>query len=72
MNSQTQPSDRNRRRGDQIRFLTINEVAAQLQVAPRTVHRWVQRGVLIVHRVGGVVRIADGDLRAFLASHRDS
>jgi hypothetical protein len=24
-----------------------------------------------VHRVGGVVRIAEGDLRAFLALHRE-
>lgn len=36
----------------------------------RTVRRWIEAGDLVVHRVGGVVRIAEGDLRAFLALHR--
>ena len=56
---------------DRIRFFTIAEVAERLQVAPRTVRRWIKVGDLIVHRVGGVVRIAEGDLRAFLALHRE-
>jgi excisionase family DNA binding protein len=56
---------------DRIRFFTIAEVAERLQVAPRTVRRWIKAGDLIVHRVGGVVRIAEVDLRAFLAPHRE-
>jgi len=60
-----------RHRGDEI-FFTIAEVAERLQVSRRTVHRWIKKGALIVHRVEGVVRIADRDLRAFLASHRES
>jgi hypothetical protein len=28
-------------------------------------------GDLVVHRVGGVVRVSEGDLRAFLALHRE-
>ena len=56
---------------DRIQFFTIAEVAERLQVAPRTVRRWIKAGDLIVHRVGGVVRIAEGDLRAFLAPHRE-
>jgi len=59
-------------RGDPMRFCTIAKVAEWLQVSPRTVHRWIKSGALIVHRVDGVVRIAEGDLRAFLSSHRDS
>ena len=62
---------RDRRHGDRIRFFTIAEVAERLQVAPRTVRRWIQAGDLVVHRVGGVVRIAELDLRAFLALHRE-
>ena len=63
---------RNRRhRDNQIKFFTIVEVAEVLHVAPRTVRRWVKAGDLIVHRVGGVVRIAEGDLRVFLARHRE-
>jgi excisionase family DNA binding protein len=57
--------------GDKMRFFTIAEVAECVRVAPRTVHRWIKTGDLIVHRVGGVVRIAERDLSAFLALHRD-
>jgi excisionase family DNA binding protein len=57
--------------GDLIRFLTIVQVAERVQVAPRTVRRWIAAGRLVAHRVGGVVRVAEGDLRAFLALCRD-
>ncbi len=60
------------RRGDQITFFTISEVAENLRVGKRTVHRWIHAGDLVVHRVGGVVRIAEMDLRAFLALHREA
>jgi len=59
-----------RHRGDEIKFFTIAEVAETLKVATRTVRRWIKAGDLVAHKVGGVVRIADGDLRAFLALHR--
>jgi excisionase family DNA binding protein len=58
--------------GDQIRFFTIAEVAERVHVAPRTVRRWIKAGHLVVHRIGGVVRIAQRDLRAFLALHREA
>lgn len=57
--------------GNQIKFFTIAEVAERLNVATRTVRRWIKAGDLIVHRVGAVVRIAEDDLRAFLALHRE-
>jgi len=60
-----------RHRDDQIKFFTIAEVADRLHVATRTVRRWIKADDLVVHRVGGVVRIAESDLRAFLAIHRD-
>jgi excisionase family DNA binding protein len=85
MTSQTQPrSDSDgeaaafghvrgrRHRDDQIKFFTIAEVADRLDVATRTVRRWIKSGELVVHRIGGVVRIAEGDLRAFLALHREA
>ena len=59
-----------RYRDNQIKFFTIAEVAERLHVADRTIRRWTKNG-LVVHRVGGVVRIAEGDLRAFLALHRE-
>lgn len=61
-----------RHRDNQINFFTIAEVAERLHVATRTVRRWIKADDLVVHRVGGVVRIAEDDLRAFLALHRES
>jgi excisionase family DNA binding protein len=58
-------------RDTEIAFFTIAEVAESLRVATRTVRRWIEAGDLVVHRVGGIVRIAEGDLRAFLALHRE-
>ena len=56
--------------GTPHRFLTIAEVAELLQVCTRTVRRWIKSGVLPAHRIGGVVRIAEADLLAFLALRR--
>jgi excisionase family DNA binding protein len=53
------------------RYYTIKAVAEALDVSLRTVRRWIANGDLIVHRVQGVIRIGEGDLRAFLALHRE-
>ncbi len=50
----------------------IKTVAETLEVSTRTVRRWIARGELIAHRMNGVIRIAEADLRAFLAQHRES
>jgi excisionase family DNA binding protein len=52
------------------RFYTIAEVADLLEVSSRTVRRWINAGLLKVHRFGRSVRIAEADLHAFLAVHR--
>jgi excisionase family DNA binding protein len=57
--------------GAPIEFFTIAEVAERLAVSPRTVRRWIGSGDLVAHRFRGAVRIAESDLRAFLATHRD-
>jgi excisionase family DNA binding protein len=58
-------------RNDQVKFFTIAEVAESLRVSRRTIRRRIKAGDLIVHRIGDLVRIAERDLRAFLAIHRD-
>jgi excisionase family DNA binding protein len=66
-------SDRTRGRRylcDEITFLTISQVAERLNVTTRTVRRWIKKGDLPVHRFGGVVRIAERDLLAFIALRR--
>ena len=54
-----------------VRFFTIGAVALQLDVSPRTVHRWVAERKLVVHRIGRSVRVSEADLKTFLAVHRD-
>ena len=61
-----------RHHGDQFMYFTIRAVAEMLEVSPRTVRRWIDKELLIAHRIAGVVRIAEGDFRAFLAAHRDN
>jgi len=51
-------------------FHTLKQVANRLQVNERTVRRWIAAGVLKAHKFGGVVRISEDDLRAFLALNR--
>ena len=52
------------------RFFSIAEVAELLSVSTRTVRRWIEKKLLASHVVGAIVRIGEGDLQAFLASHR--
>jgi excisionase family DNA binding protein len=52
------------------RFYTMQEVSASLEVSSRTASRWIARGDLIAHQLGRSVRIADDDLRVFLARGR--
>jgi excisionase family DNA binding protein len=67
------PASDQRRSGSGLpKFYAIKTVAETLEVSIRTVRRWIARGDLIVHRLNGVVRIAEADLRAFLALRRES
>jgi excisionase family DNA binding protein len=52
-------------------FFTIAEVAERVNVATRTVRRWIEKKLLVSHRINGLVRISEADFRAFLAAHRD-
>lgn len=63
--------DGTRDRRHRIQFFTIAEVAEMLRVCTRTVRRWIAAGELVAHRFGNAVRIAEPDLRAFLALHRE-
>jgi excisionase family DNA binding protein len=53
------------------RFFTISDIANFLDVSPRTVRRWIEKGLLVAHRFNGLVRISDADFQLFLAAHRD-
>lgn len=66
-NSGRLPGERTQQRG---RLLSIPEAADQLGVSEKTIRRNIQRGDLVAHRIGRLLRIAEGDLAVFIASHR--
>jgi len=51
-------------------FYTIRVISEALDVSPRTVRRWIDRGELIAHKLGHSIRISDNDFRVFLARRR--
>jgi excisionase family DNA binding protein len=53
------------------RFYTISDVANFLDVSTRTIRRWIRNGLLVAHRINGVVRISEADFQAFMSAHRD-
>lgn len=65
-------ADGRRHRGNGLpKYYAIKSVAEALDVSIRTIRRWVADGDLVVHRINGVLRVSETDLRAFLALHRE-
>jgi excisionase family DNA binding protein len=64
--------DRPKRKAERTadRLWRVPEIAERADVAERTVRRWIDRGELLVHRLGRTVRISEADFAAFLARHR--
>ena len=54
------------------KFLTIPQVAEELQVSERTVWRWIKDKELIVHRHGRWTRVHCDELGRFLKLARDA
>jgi excisionase family DNA binding protein len=52
------------------KFYSIDEVAEFLGVSTRTVRRAIESKELVAHKIGRAVRIAEADLKAFIARHR--
>jgi excisionase family DNA binding protein len=51
------------------RFFTLSEVRQMLRVSRATLWRWTTERGLKVVKVGGVARIRESDLQAFLKQH---
>jgi excisionase family DNA binding protein len=51
-------------------LLTIEQVAATLQVNPRTIRRWIDAGDLVSHQFGRGYRVSEADLQAFIRLSR--
>ena len=54
------------------RFFRLAEVQKQLGVSRSTLWRWIAERGLFVIRVGGVTRIRESDLLAFLERHQSN
>jgi excisionase family DNA binding protein len=54
------------------KFYTIEQIAECVDASTRSVRRWIEKGLLVAHRINGLVRISEADFRAFLATHRDN
>lgn len=48
------------------RLLTVDEVAAWLQVKPRTIYQWVHEGYIPVLKLGALVRFDQASVSAWL------
>lgn len=48
------------------RLLTVDEVAAWLQVKPRTIYQWVHEGYIPVLKLGALVRFDQANIAAWL------
>jgi len=59
-------------RTNSTKFYSIQQVADFVEVSTRTVRRRIEKGLLVAHRMNGLVRISEADFQAFLAAHRDS
>jgi excisionase family DNA binding protein len=54
-----------------MKFYTIEQIAECVDASTRSVRRWIAQGLLIAHRINGLIRISEADFQAFLAAHRD-
>jgi excisionase family DNA binding protein len=54
-----------------MNLLTIRQVAEQLQVSTRKVRQLAATGELVVHRIGGSLRISEDDLATYLNRCRE-
>jgi excisionase family DNA binding protein len=59
------------RRKSPPKFYTIEQIAECLEVSTRTVRRWIKQGLLVAHRVNGMIRVSAADFQKFLDDHRD-
>lgn len=53
------------------KFFTVNEIAKMFDMNPKTIRRYIQRGTLQAHKIGGQWRITQQDLKKFLDTNEE-
>lgn len=66
MSANSEPSQQPPPAIEQVRFLTVAEVAKLMRVSKMTVYRLVHAGELPAARVGRSFRVAEKDVHAYL------
>lgn len=51
------------------KYLTRRQIADKLQVVPKTVKNWTDRGILVPHQIGRVIRYKESEVNAALSAH---
>ncbi len=58
-----------------MEFLTKDEIAKNLRIHPRTVQRWLQKGLLVGYKLGkgtALWRIPKSEYQKFLSKHKNT
>ena len=50
------------------KYLTRQQIAEKLQVVPKTVKNWTDRGILTSHKIGRIVRYKEREVDAALST----
>lgn len=53
-----------------LRLLSVDETALELNISTKTVRRLIERGELLVHRIGRCLRVREDDLLLYLRGSR--
>jgi excisionase family DNA binding protein len=52
-----------------VQFLTLRQVAHQLNISRRTVVRWIEAGLLPAYKFGTMIRVRPQDLEEVIRNH---
>ncbi|KAA9041622.1 helix-turn-helix domain-containing protein [Ginsengibacter hankyongi] len=53
-------------------YLTRKQVANKLQVVPKTVKNWTDKGILNSHKIGRVIRYKESEVNSAISTGTDS
>jgi excisionase family DNA binding protein len=51
-------------------YMTVTDVAKELEITPATVYQWAKQGKLPVHKAGKLVRVKREDLDKFMSGEK--
>ncbi len=52
------------------RYLTVKELAAKINIKPKTIYSWIARKVIPFYRIEGIYRFRELEIDEWLSRHR--